>query len=151
MAFLRSLFGAAASGVGTIAKAGIGGAYYVARGTSRVVGRNAEPAMRAAFAVAAPVTKAGIVAGGGIATWALRNPEMALLAGVGGLGMYANIKMGAQERSMSKQETLALAERTGTSTGFEVGTGSMARDPNRMAFIDSTVGLTQGLHRGRHG
>jgi len=110
----------------------------------------AGPAMSAAFAVGTPVAKAGLAGAGRAAGFGLRHPQAAMAAGVAGLGLYALSGTGAGTSNMNNREVDALAARTGPSTGFTPGRGSMAYDPRRMRFTDSTQGLVQGLHRGRH-
>ena len=140
------MFGAVAGLVGRAALLAGRGAWAGAKLGYRASG----PAMSAAFAVGTPVAKAGLTGAGRVAGFAMRHPQAALMAGTAGLGLYALAGTGAGTSDMSEDEVNALAFRYGPSTGFTPGTGSMAYDPRRMRFIDSTGGLVQGLHRGRH-
>lgn len=110
----------------------------------------AGPAMSAAFAVGTPVAKTAVASAGRLAGFGFRHPQAAMTAGVAGLGLYALTVSGAESSNLSNRDVNALAMRTGPSSGFTPGQGSTAYDPRRMRFIDSTNGLVQGLHKGRH-
>lgn len=126
-------------------------AYYGVKGAWSVTNRVGGPAMSAAFNVGTPLTKAAGIGAAKAVSFGLRHPEMAMGMGVAGLGVAAAVSMGAEDRDMTDEEMEILARQTGPSTGFSPGHASYAYDPNRMAFIDSTYGLSLGLHKGRHG
>ena len=82
----------------------------------------------------------------GIAKFALRHPWGAAGIAGAGLGIYGLSRSGPQNANRSTTEMADMAQRMGTpSTGFDAGEGS-----TRAAFEESTVGLVQGLHHGRH-
>jgi len=96
--------------------------------------------------------KAGYHGAGGMAQWAMRKPSHAIgLAGVGA-GLYgASAAVGTGESGMDAAEASAIMQQHGgPSTGFAPGMGAMKRQSDRSMFMESTFGLTQGLHRGRH-
>lgn len=143
--FMEGLLGHTMSAVGKAA-------YYTAKGAWHGLNVVGTPVARASFALGTPVAKAATTGALHTGAFALRHPEMAMTAAAGGVGLYALSQTGAQEGSMSEKEVAYLARSMGgPSTGFEIGYGSMAYDPQRMAFIESASGLTLGLHRGRHG
>ena len=144
MAGLEGLLGALFNVVGKTA-------YYGAKGAWSVGKAVVPPAMSTAFGVGVPLTKAAGIGAGKAVGFGLRHPEIAMGMGVAGLGVYAAMDAGAEDREMSDEQVERLAQQTGSSTGFAPGQASYAYDPTRMAFIDSTYGLSLGLHRGRHG
>ena len=78
-----------------------------------------------------------------------RNPTTSLYMGLGGLGAAAFISSGRYTGSSSASAMGAWAQQEGgPSTGFGLGEGSRQ---DRMAFQNSTAGLVQGMHVGRHG
>lgn len=82
----------------------------------------------------------------GAGRWALRNPMTAVWTGAAGLGLYGLSRSGPQNANRSPAEMAQMSEMMGTpSTGFAPGEGS-----TRAAFEQSTEGLVQGLHHGRH-
>ena len=144
MSLVEKLFSKAMGTAAKTAELGIRGVW----GAGKAI---ASPAMRTAFAVGEPALKAGISTGATLAGVALRHPESTLLAATAGLGIAGAMSLGAETSDLSNEEAAYLARATGPSTGFTPGMSSMAYDPSRMAFVDSTHGLTLGLHRGRHG
>ena len=126
-------------------------AYYGAKGAWGVTKGVGVPAMETAFTVGVPLTKAAGIGAAKTVGFGLRYPELTMGLGMAGLGVYAAMEMGAGERDMTNEELDRLAQMTGPSTGFAPGHASYAYDPTRMAFIDSTYGLSLGLHRGRRG
>lgn len=86
-----------------------------------------------------------------VAQFALNNPRTAMGIGLAGAGMYGLATSGPNSTSISSAETAQLAEQGKfSSTGFSPGMGSSRNQESRAAFLNSTIGLTQGLHRGRH-
>lgn len=82
----------------------------------------------------ASLGKKGAVAGLGAANWTVSNPGMALAVGGGVLGAYALSQSGAGNVPAGQEQ---LAVQQGRSVGHT-------------SHIQSTSGLVQGLHRGRH-
>lgn len=118
-------------------------------GAAKLGASVAGPAMQAAFTLGKPAAKVGIAGGGKALGFALRHPELTMVLGVGALGVYAANKIAAETSSVGEKEANQLARIYGHSTGFTPGYGSLAYDPNRMRMQNSTMGLVQGLHRGR--
>jgi hypothetical protein len=86
----------------------------------------------------------------GVINFALRNPKTAMAMGVAGAGMYGLASSGYASSNASVGDMAAYAQQTGLpSSGFDIGMGG-TRATSRTAFENSTTGLVQGLHRGRH-
>jgi hypothetical protein len=84
--------------------------------------------------------------GVGLAGAALRHPVAALGIGAAGYGLAT-----AGNAGLSTAEMAGIATAHGVpSTGFMPGMGGAGRQDARMMFMDSTHGLVQGLHTGRH-
>lgn len=91
--------------------------------------------------------KLGIKAG----RFGLRNPKTALLLGGAGYGAYALAGSGGGSFSGSVGDMSTIAQMNNiSSTGFNPGMGTNTRQAANQNWMASTVGLTQGLHRGRH-
>jgi hypothetical protein len=142
--FMEGLLGRT---MGVVGKA----AFYGVKGAWSVANEAGAPAMHAAFALGTPAVKAATVGAAQATRFGFAHPEVAMGIGAAGLGVYALSQTGAGQRDMNEDEMAQLARMTGSSTGFAPGEASYHFDPRRMAFIDSTYGLSLGLHRGRHG
>lgn len=79
-----------------------------------------------------------------VGAFALNNPRSALLLGGAGLGL-SSLAMSGASSSGSNEELAARAREQGSSTGFIPGMGGDFR-----ALQNSTNGLVQGMHAGRH-
>lgn len=127
-----------------------------ARGLKRII-KPSGTLLRAGLSTA----RTGLSAGSSIAKFTLRNPSLAMgIAGVG-LGLYAlgTSGTGASGMSINNMSTIASNNNL-SSTGFAPGMGAYAMQPVNQSFVESgkyknlansTMGLTQALHRGRHG
>lgn len=135
---------------GALIGAGIGGL------TTRMTGRGVWGlAKNLPYGLAAKtglrVARTGLNLGVGMARFAYRHPRTALLLGGGVAGAYAAWPGGAGESGMGEAEMAAIAQRHGgPSTGFNIGRGAGRRQSDRQMFMESTFGLTQGLHQSRH-
>jgi len=98
------------------------------------------------------IGRSGLRGAASVAGFALRRPRTTIALGAAGLGAYGLAQMGGSGQSgMDADEAAAIAHvHGGPSTGFAPGMGTNARQDQRAMFMDSTFGLTQGLHRGRH-
>lgn len=82
----------------------------------------------------------------GALKWVNKHPGLAGGLAVGATAGIALANSGPQNANRSPSEMATIAEMEGRpSTGFEWGQGS-----DRYAFEQSTQGLVQGMHRGRH-
>ena len=94
------------------------------------------------------------------ANWALEHPKT-VIGGIGaGYGMYALSQSGSgvQHNDLSVNGMAQLAMQNNiSSTGFNIGEGASINQAqnsmfeNRINLENSTYGLVQGMHRGRHG
>jgi hypothetical protein len=140
-------------GLGSLGKRALGNpttkmGYAV--GSAKLGGRMAGSAMKAGWGAAKFGGRVG-TAGLKVASFALQDPRLAFGIGAVGMGAYALSSSGMSESDMSDREMEALAMRGGApSTGFGAGEGAGIRQNARAMFLDSTSGLVQGLHRGRH-
>jgi hypothetical protein len=83
--------------------------------------------------------------------WALRHPWGAAGLAGAGIGMAALAGSGAGASGLTEESMSAIATAHGyPSTGFAPGMGSTTRQDSRAMFMDSTFGLVQGMHAGRH-
>ncbi len=149
--------------IGNIMKGAVGGA--IAGGATRLVTPAIRWGKKGALTTGIPVgLKMGVKAlgmGGSAVAFAARNPGLtgAAVFGVGALYAGSNVA-GTQTSSLnynlderfpanaaSGDAALGMMN-NGVSPMGNMATGAMVRS-QRMA--SSTVGLTQGLHRGRHG
>ncbi len=147
--------GVAGAGVGLAA--GIGAAVAIPAGigiAKRIPGALPGLAKRAPGAAWGALKSGAGVAGTlgraatGIAGFALRHPMATTLMALTGMGISALASSGASGGG----DPGALATLSGTSsTGVAPGMGAEAYQDARQNFMDSASGLTQGLHRGRHG
>lgn len=93
----------------------------------------------------------GLKLGYNTMNWSLRNPGSAIALGAGAYGMYSLANSGPQGSNLSKKDMEALAIQNGIpSTGFDYGMGASVSQDSRAMFMNSTMGLTQGLHKNRH-
>jgi len=97
--------------------------------------------------LAAGVGKAGMKMG----SFAIRNPKTALLLGGAGYGAYALAGSGGGSFGGSAADMGMIAQMNNiSSSGFAPGMGANTRQSAHQMWVDSTFGLAQGLHRGRH-
>lgn len=95
--------------------------------------------------------KIGLRAGFGAIKFTARHPYAALGIAGAGYGMYALGNSGPGQSGMNEKEMAAIARmHGGPSTGFDIGMGTSRRQNSRQMFMESTFGLTQGLHASRH-
>lgn len=88
----------------------------------------------------------GLAQANKIGGWALQHPTSALLLAGGGVAAYYGMKSGPGRSELNVDEMGQLAAARGlSSSGFTVGQVSSHQD-----FMNSTQGLVQGLHHGRH-
>ena len=81
----------------------------------------------------------------------LTNPHAGIAAVGIGVGMYGLANSGRGNAGSSSKGMAAVAQSQGLpSSGFEPGMGAGRNQGDRFAFENSTQGLVQGLHRGRH-
>ena len=93
----------------------------------------------------------GAEIGAGVANFAVKHPYASLGIGAVGAGMYGLASSGPGGGGTTAEEMGAIASSSGvSSTGFDPGMGSSFRQNSRAMFMDSTNGLVQGMHRGRH-
>lgn len=78
-------------------------------------------------------------AGMGVGRFALNNPKAAAMLTVGGLGMYGLSRTGPGSTDLDIDQTAQLAEQM-----------SGTQNISRVMYQNSTEGLVQGLHKGRH-
>lgn len=149
MALLNKLAKGAAEEIGfwgDVTKGAFGMAFDMGKGV-------AKPAWSAARTIVPPTAKATNFIGKRLAegammeaSYVLKHPHMAIIEAGALYGAYKLSQTGPQSRSTTKEEDAQLAvDYDLPSTGFNLGEGS-----TRAALINSTDGLVQGLHRGRH-
>ena len=82
------------------------------------------------------------------AGFALRHPKPVIAAGLGAAAVYAASDIRQDVSGFSGSETL---RGTGvSSSGFAAGRGGSTKQQAREMYANSTNGLVQGMHRGRH-
>ena len=87
----------------------------------------------------------------GATAFSLRNPTMAAAIGLGAYGTYQLSKTGPGGTNYEPENLGRLAQQSDvSSTGFDPGMGASRYQESRAMFMDSTAGLVQGLHKGRH-
>lgn len=115
-------------------------------------------ARRAASSLIKPTARVGwtgAVFGGKIASnvtsFAFSNPRTALALGAAGVGAYTLATSSPGSSGMNIDAMSRISQQSGSpSTGFMPGMGATTRQGSRNMFMESTFGLTQGLHSRRH-
>jgi hypothetical protein len=93
----------------------------------------------------------GLSATGKVGRFAWNHPYAATGIAAGGIGAYAWMSSGHSGSGMNTDTMSRIAQQSGvSSSGFEPGMGVNTQQQERQMFVESTFGLTQGLHRSRH-
>ena len=103
------------------------------------------------YRAAKGIGRHGFSAAGKVGRFAWNHPYATTALAGAGIGTVAFVGSGVDNSRMSTNSMSKIAQQSGiSSSGFEPGMGASARQEERQMFMDSTFGLTQGLHRGRH-
>lgn len=93
----------------------------------------------------------GLSATGKVGRFAWNHPYATMGIAGAGIGAVAWIGSGHGASGMNTGSMSQIAQQSNiSSSGFEPGMGNTYQQQERQMFMDSTFGLTQGLHRGRH-
>lgn len=86
------------------------------------------------------------------ANWAVQHPKASIAMGIAGAGTLAYMSTGEIGNAALSTETMGrIAQESNIqSTGFSPGMGSSRQQEDRNAFMNSTQGLSFGLHANRH-
>lgn len=124
---------------------GIGGAAFLTKTGLKATASALFKTAKAGVKTTPTIAQAAL----GTANLALRHPGAAIGLGLGAGAVYALATSGPGRTRQDKSYT--LSQTGASSTGFSPGMGTDTKQEARNMFMDSTQGLVEGMHRGRHG
>lgn len=150
---LRNILGGAAAGAGLVAGAGLG--FAMGRQVAKASWSAAAGRM---YGVGKRLGKAGL----GLASFAIQHPVGIAAAGAGIYGLAYATRVagpgsptlrGARVNTQYDRQAIAAAEMNAgvLAPSGMVGTMPQMARPMQEAMMQSTQGIVQGMHRGRHG
>ena len=87
-----------------------------------------------------------------VTNWEINHPKTSIAMGIAGIGTLSYMATGEIGNAALSAETMGriTQESNIQSTGFSPGMGSSRQQEDRNAFMNSTQGLSFGLHANRH-
>jgi hypothetical protein len=139
---------------GALAGAGIGAltsktSLNIAKAAGRKIGT--KQFGLSAYNVVKKMGRGGFSATKKVGRFAWNHPYAATALAGAGIGAYSFMSSGYSGSGMNANTMSQIAQQSGiSSSGFEPGMGANTQQGERQMFMDSTFGLTQGLHKSRH-